>query len=98
MVPRTPKSTELLPHKNVFATSPSVPVPSWAVLSHTCGLSGVPGPHIFLVPTPLLTAHHKQLQGPRLSCQEALNPEPPDGEARPCQQLSSLPGSAPLAG
>lgn len=47
MVPRTPKSTELLPHKNVFATSPSVPVPSWAVLSHTCGLSGVPGPHIF---------------------------------------------------
>ena len=30
-VPRTPKSTELLTHKNVSATSPSAPVPSWAV-------------------------------------------------------------------
>ena len=47
-----------------------------------------------MVPTPLLTAHDRQLQGPQLSCQEALNPRaPPDGKARPCQQLSSLPGS-----
>lgn len=47
-----------------------------------------------MVPTPLLTAHDRQLQGSQLSCREALNPQdPPDGKARPCQQLSSLPGS-----
>lgn len=69
VVPRTPKSTELLPHKNVSATSPSVPVPSWAVRATPVGSQGSPAPTSpTVVPTPLLTAHDRQLQGPRLSC------------------------------